>query len=237
MASLMNLIPILNGSNWTQWEPLMRAFLQGQDQWMVVFVEKPKIKYPLIDEEIDDPSAGEGKKTTRTYQDTDAEPENEDELKEWTRENFKALGSINFRLNETLRYKYKKIDVARELWAALEKEFGRPGIAATYHEFKGALSIYLPENNDPSLALNKLLGHFGRMAEADCEIPPHLQCLILLAKLPSSMDGLAQMICQTDDIKSLEIEKIQRQIQVAWEQKSGAQRFQGKPREIGRAHV
>jgi len=109
---------------------------------------------------------------------------------------------------------------------SVQDEFGKPGIAATYHEFKGALSTNLPENANPSAALNKLLGHFGRMADAECSIPEHLKCLIILAKLPSTMDNLAQMICQADDVSDLSIEKIQRQIQVAWEQRAGARDFQ-----------
>ena len=118
------------------------------------------------------------------------------------------------------------IEIAKNLWEKLKDEFGKPGIAATYHEFKGALSTNLPENANPSTALNKLLGHFGRMADAECSSPEHLKCLIVLAKLPSTMDNLAQMICQADDVTDLSIEKIQRQIQVAWEQRAGARDFQ-----------
>ena len=40
------------------------------------------------------------------------------------------------------------------------------------------------------------------------------------------MDNLAQMICQTDDVTDLSVDKIQRQIQVAWEQRAGARDFQ-----------
>lgn len=227
MASLLNLVPTLTGQNWSSWEPLMKAYLQGQDQWMVVYEKPLKEVYPMVTTEVINKA---GEKITQTSINKSGDPENFEELKDWARENFKALGSINLRLSETIRYKFKGEVIAKYLWSTLEREFGRPGITATYHKFKGALLVYLPENNDPSVALNKLLGHFSRMAKADCAIPKHLQCLILLAKLSSSMDGLAQMICQTDDIKSLEIDKIQRQIQVAWEQKSRAQWFQGKPR-------
>ena len=88
-------------------------------------------------------------------------PNNVDKFKGWAKENYKALGKINLRLHKSIRYKYSSVEIARNLWEKLKDEFGKPGIAATYHEFKGALSTNLPENANPSTALNKLLGHFG----------------------------------------------------------------------------
>jgi len=74
------------------------------------------------------------------------------------------------------------------------------------------------------------------MADAECSIPEHLKCLIVLAKLPSTMDNLAQMICQADDVSDLNIDKIQRQIQVAWEQRAGARDFRGNQQGRGSAN-
>jgi len=222
-TTLASTVPVLNGPNYQTWEPLMRAYLQGNDVWFAIVGDVIILQYP-------------GKTITRKLADGTEEsmvvpneaktPVNIDEFKAWAKENYKALGKINLRLHESIRYKYSSIEIAKHLWEKLKEEFGKPGIAATYHKFKGALSTNLPENANPSTALNKLLGHFGRMADTECSIPEHLKCLIILAKLPPTMDSLAQMICQTDDVSDLSIEKIQRQIQVAWEQRAGARDFQ-----------
>ena len=212
------MVPVLKGAaNWQSWEPLMKAFLMGQGQWFILTIpavlpEWQKVKEVYVDKD--------GDTKERSVEDRSLPPDNLDEYKSWSADNWKALGNINLRLDPAIRYKYSSIEKSGDLWATLKAEFGKPGIAATYHEFKTALNLLLPENSDPSLALNKLFGHFGRMAEADCEIPQHLQCLIVLTKLPSSMDSLAQMICQTDNIMELEPAKILRQVQLAWEQKA-----------------
>jgi len=222
-TTLASTVPVLNGPNYQTWEPLMRAYLQGNDVWFAIVGDVIVLEYPgkTVTRELAD-----GTKESMVVPNKDKTPNNVDEFKSWAKENYKALGKINLRLHKSIRYKYSSIEIAKNLWERLKDEFGKPGIAATYHEFKSALSTSLPGNTNPSTALNKLLGHFGRMANAECSIPEHLKCLIVLAKLPSTMDNLAQMICQADDVSDLNIDKIQRQIQVAWEQRAGARDFQ-----------
>ena len=200
----------------------MKAYLQGHDQWFAIAgnIVVPEFPGKTITRKDKD-----GNDKSTIVPDTAKDPANYDDFKAWTKENYKALRNINLRLDEAIRYKYQGEEIAKHLWDKLKEEFGNPGITATYHEFKGALSTNLPNDANLSLALNKLLGHFGRMAEAKCSIPEHLKCLIILAKLPPSMDNLAQILCQADNISNLQIEKIQRSIQVAWEQQSGARDF------------
>jgi len=226
-------VPVLNGPNYQTWEPLMRAYLQGNNVWFAIVGDVVVLEYPgkTITRKLSD-----GTEESMVVPDKAKTPNNIDEFKGWAKENYKALGKINLRLHELIRYKYSSIEIAKNLWDKLKDEFGKPGIVAIYHEFKGALSTNLPENGNPSTALNKLLGHFGRMADAECSVPEHLKCLVVLAKLPSTMDHGAQMICQTDDVTDLNIDKIQRQIQVAWEQRAGAPDFQQGSQKRGSAN-
>ena len=91
-----------------------------------------------------------------------------------------------------------------------------------YLELKLAPDTPIPSNSDPSLALEKITSHFGRLAEAGAEvkISPHLQALILMARLPPTYDSLAQIMCQTDKIKDYDLEKVKRAIVVAWDQRN-----------------
>ena len=61
------------------------------------------------------------------------------------------------------------------------------------------------------------------MAASKCAVPPHLQAMILVSKLPYQMSALVQSICQTDDIEDLKTNDIKRKGILAWEQRSPAQ--------------
>jgi len=108
-------------------------------------------------------------------------------------------------------------------WEYLEKTYGKPGIAATYKELKATMDIVISGNADPTLAINTILIGFTRMAASKCAVPPHLQAMILVSKLPYQMSALVQSICQTDDIEDLKTDDIKRKGILAWEQRSPAQ--------------
>ena len=115
-----------------------------------------------------------------------------------------------------------------ELWNELKDAYGQPGVAGVYMEFKAALETTIPNNADPSLTIDKILTHFGRMAEGRAPVPAYMQAMVLLAKIPPSMESLAQLFCQSeDDISKIDTPKIRRAILLAWEQK-GYQKGQGQ---------
>ena len=85
-------------------------------------------------------------------------------------------------------------------------------------EFKAALETTIPNNADPSLAIDKILAHFGRMAEGKAKVPVYVQAMVLLAKIPPSMESLAQLFCQSeDDVSAIDTPKIRRVILLTWE--------------------
>jgi len=108
-------------------------------------------------------------------------------------------------------------------WEFLESTYGKPGIAATYKELKVAMDIVIPGNADPTLAIDTILIGFTRMAASKCTVPPHLQAMILVSKLPYQMNALVQSICQTDNIEDLKTDDIKRKAILAWEQRSPVQ--------------
>ena len=68
-----------------------------------------------------------------------------------------------------------------------------------------------------------ILVGFTRMAASKCAVPPHLQAMILVSKLPYQMSVLVQSICQTDNIEDLKTDDIKRKAILAWEQRSPVQ--------------
>jgi hypothetical protein len=133
---------------------------------------------------------------------------NEEDVEKWDELNGKALRSMILRLHHTLSHKYRTQSDAGLLWQALERDYSKPGLISTYLEFKAAMEIQIFNNSDPSLAIDKFASHFGRLAEAKVTIADHVQAMILMAKLLSSMDHITQIICQEDVITKLSLNKV-----------------------------
>jgi len=85
------------------------------------------------------------------------------------------------------------------------------------------MDVVIPGNTNPTLAIDTILIGFTRMAASKCAVPPHLQAMILVSKLPYQMSALVQSICQTDDIEDLKTDDIKRKAILAWEQRSPVQ--------------
>ena len=219
-SSLTNLVPVLTGPNYQSWAPLMTSFLMSQGQWRIlqkacpILVTKKKEEVMTGEEEGSSTSPPKPKPLIKIVETTE-----ESDIEEWEDLNSKAIGNIRLRLHHTIQYKFRDILDTGVLWVKLEKEYGNPGVIAIYMDFKAALDTKIPDNEDPSLAIDKILAHFGRLADNDVEIPKHLQTMIIMAKIPPSMETVAQMACQAESIDKLQVHRIRRSIMLAYEQK------------------
>jgi hypothetical protein len=185
----------------------MQSYLMSQGLWLTMSKSRPRKLTSEADKEAT----------------ADDVKENKADIDKYDENNNKALGAIRLRLHRTLQFKFRAKTSAAGLWTALEEEYGKPGVIATYLQFKAAMDVRILENVDPSLAIDKFASHFGHMAEAEVEIPDHVQAMILLAKLPRSLDSFAQLICQTEDIKEITMAKVRRGILLGYEQKGNRQ--------------
>ncbi|KAF9218664.1 hypothetical protein BS17DRAFT_719971, partial [Gyrodon lividus] len=105
---------------------------------------------------------------------------------------------------------------ASSIGSSLKEEYGAPGIATTYTEFKAMLDMPIPSHEHPAPAFSKINAHFMQLAEVDFEISPKVQAMILLAKLPSSMDTITHLISQ--EARILTSTLIEKSATLAWEQ-------------------
>jgi len=200
------------------WGPAMKNYLLSQGQWRNTIIKTlPKRKYPQIEVVTKNPSGGDNIITFKD--DLSQDPLNFEDIKSWIENNDKARGNIMLRLHSVITEKFYVEEYASTIWETLEKEYGKPGIAAIYQEFMGAMTTLIPNNSDPSFALEKIISHFTRMSTAKCTVPEHLKAMILISKMPSSMTTLTQLICQTDDVAKLNCKKIKKMINHSWEEK------------------
>ena len=96
-------------------------------------------------------------------------------------------------LSDALRQCFKSKVLAAELLKALDEEFATVGIAAAYVLFKELLNLHIPDSSHPSPAFSKAEMLFTQLKAAGYEFNEKCQAMILLAKLPPSMDVVAQM--------------------------------------------
>ena len=195
-STLTTMVPILDGSNYLVWNQQMVSYLKAQGLFRTL------AKSP--------PVQGKGKD----------EPDVSDAIEKWEDANSKALGSMMLRLHFSIAYKHRGTTVAATLMDNLQKEYGKPGVSGTFIEFKKLMDLRIPDNQDPSIALDQFIGHVSCLTEQKVALADDLQSLILLAKIPSSMGHLAQQYSQVDELsKLINVEKMRRGMLIAWEQR------------------
>ena len=79
----------------------------------------------------------------------------------------------------------------------------------------------MSDHEDPTLCIDKTVAHLTHVVTAGLEIPKHFQAMIIMAKLPPSMDSIAQLMCQEEKIMNLDLSKIRRAMALVWEQRQG----------------
>ena len=161
-STLQTLVPLLNGANtWLSWEAVMQSYLEAQGLWRHMQKGPPS---PLQ---------------------TDAKPEDQryydEKLDKFEEADSKAKGSIKLRLHQSIASQIKTEKTAKEIWDSLAKTYGVSGPSMAYVELRKAISIVVPDNADPTLAVNTMIAHFSRLEEMNFGVPKKIQCLILLA--------------------------------------------------------
>ena len=216
--SLTQLVPVFNGTNYMVWAPAMKNYLLSQGQWHGAIMKPlPSTIFPQKEVITKGPEGGDDIVTL--VDDITQTPINFDDIETWIDNNDKARGNIMLRLHNVIAEKFYNEEHSSSIWETLEKEYRKPGIAAIYQEFTGMMTTTIPDNSDPSFALEKIISHFTRMSTAKCVLPEHLKAMILISKMPPSMTALIQLVCQTDDIAQLNCDKIKKMIIHGWEQK------------------
>ncbi|KAF5342911.1 hypothetical protein D9758_015409 [Tetrapyrgos nigripes] len=91
---------------------------------------------------------------------------------DWDEKNNKAIGSIKLRLSPAIRQKVLGMTSAKEIWTTLKKTYGKPGVSAVYTDFKRATSIIIPNDANPSAAVELIRMHFDRVSAAGIPTDP-----------------------------------------------------------------
>ena len=193
---------MLDGSNWAIWNQQMTSYLMSQGLYRILAQPCPK--------EVKDA--------------TTKEVLNEEAINKWEEANSKAVGSIRLRLHGSIAYKHRATIYASTLIHDIETEYGKPGVAGIFLEFKKLMDLKIPNNTNPSITINQFFGHISKLEEEKVVLAPDLQSLILLSKIPPSYSNLTQQLSQVEAMANLmKTDKMRRQVMIAWEQRSSRQ--------------
>ena len=198
-SQLTNLVPIFDGTNYQQWTAAMQSFLMLQGQWK------------CIKDGADVPAEVkvEGSVT------------NAADIASYLEDAEKVIGNIRLRLHHTIGYQFNSEENPAALWQTLKKKYGVPGISGTFKEFKGIMDTQIPNNSNPSPAIDKIMAHHTRLTEMKWDLPKKVLSMMLLSKAPPSMETTVQMISQmTKDLgadDSLDLDQIVLAMRTSWE--------------------
>ncbi|KAF9218577.1 hypothetical protein BS17DRAFT_770629 [Gyrodon lividus] len=88
------------------------------------------------------------------------EDNNTTDITEWNQHNTQAISNLCLCLAPNILVKVLSKPTASSIWRTLKEEYGTPGVAATYTEFKAMLDMLIPSHEHSTPAFSKLNAHF-----------------------------------------------------------------------------
>ena len=174
---------MLDRAGYQQWSMAMQSFLMSQGQWKCT------------------KEGAEAPNTTTTVTEVEGGPSvsvtaGKEKVASWNEDAEKALGNIHLRLHHTIGYQFNDVTNPSTLWETLKAKYGSVGLTHALIKFKAIMDTTILNGVDPSPALDKIISHYVRLNNMDCEIPKKILLMMLLAKAPLSMEMIVQMFSQ-----------------------------------------
>jgi len=153
-----------------------------------------------------------------------------DDRKDWDDSTKRALSNITLCLAPSIQVAISDLTTIKEVWDHFKKNFGAPSIGSAYAELSWLLATNIPAGSHPAPAITKLLSHFTYLKDAGFEFPAPVQAMIILCKLPPTMEVVAQILSQMslDEIKNLKPDGIIKAATLSFEQKGASSHAGGK---------
>ena len=85
------------------------------------------------------------------------------------------------------------MDTPALLWQSLNNRYGAQGLSQAFVEFKGLMDTVIPSGVDPTPALDKIMSHLIRLNKMNWDIPKKVVGMMMIAKVPSSMESIVQL--------------------------------------------
>ena len=151
-----------------------------------------------------------------------------DDRKDWDAKNVQAIGILRLHITTSILSAVDTKDTAVAMWKHFQDNYGKPGIPIVYQDFRAAIALTVPSDSNPVPALDKLEAHFQRLETNKFDISEHVKGMMLMSKLPPSMDSTIQVYTSgltdtatTPTIKLITLAGVRQAIIMHWEQRQG----------------
>ncbi|EIN04190.1 hypothetical protein PUNSTDRAFT_138916 [Punctularia strigosozonata HHB-11173 SS5] len=217
-SSVVDLVPIFNGTNFVMWEQSMKAYLMQQGLWHIINDARP-----------DTPASGDEEAVKIAK---------EDRQRSYDEKSDKALGSILLRVSESIRQTLKDQDEPDKVLDLLRRNYGQQRVGNAYSDFVSMQRVQIPDDKSPVPALNELQACWDRLQQIKVRpstgkssdpstesLPKWLFGMMLLSKLPKNLEVVRQNHANTDPAQ-IDPETIRTAVISAWESNSLRKRSQ-----------
>ncbi len=89
-----------------------------------------------------------------------------------------------------------------------------------FSDFKKIWGFSIPDNKDPTIALDQMEALYDRLTTNKVVVPEHLRALILMSKLPLSMESSILLATANKEISQLNVADLRNAVMLHWDQKS-----------------
>ena len=176
-----HLVPLFNGSDYHSWATSMTAYLHSIHLWGIVSGRETK------PEALSSRRAAVAATLTSPAQLAIPAPlqeqvsERQVAINEWIEKDEQAQGIIQLRLSHNL---HTLIGItAYRMWRNIEENYGRPGVALIFADFK-ALNVFRLSGSNPTPEISKMVTLLEHLHVNHCQFLEFMQTMLLLNALP-----------------------------------------------------
>src|SRR6202789_4132894 len=217
-TALMQLVPLLDGSNYLPWARSMRAYLKSQGLWAIVNGTE---RYPI------DPNAPKPSPSGTSPSGYTLPKEIEEAQKAYWLKNNAAIGTLMLHLTPAIADMCNSFNGADDIWNHLKREYSTPSLSYAYQQFKIAMNFKIDTSCHPSPQIDYLQGVYSHLDGINIKIPEALQGMMLLNVVPTKWETLVPLILSDTAINNLTIVHIKKFLINWWD--NDQNKKSGKP--------
>jgi hypothetical protein len=216
-SALLNIVPVLNSTNWLSWSESMDAYIMSEGRRHVLTTTCPDVPTITIDNDGNVDNQSNIDKATEKQED-------------WDKDNECMMGYIRLRISPDIAQLVKGKDSAKEMWDSLKEGHSRQTLANAYVKFKGILDTRILEDQSPASTLAKIQAHIEHLSDFHVKLNNDIYLMLLVnktsgyAQTQTSILVMAQEMVNTMD-KSISKDKHSKPLEYAktlealWEQR------------------
>jgi hypothetical protein len=186
-SALLNIIPVLNSTNWLSWAKSIDAYVMSEGCRHVLTTLRPSIPVAVTGTDGDITNQSEIDKATKKQED-------------WNKDNERVMGYICLRVSPDVAQLIKGKNTAKKMWDSLKKGHSRQTLANAYVEFKGILDTRIPEDQSPGPALAKIQAHVERLSNFHVDLNEYIYLMLLVNKTPGYAQTQASILVMSQEM-------------------------------------